>query len=129
MPNQRSSHFLYLVGRLKAGVPVERATTDLEAMLAQWRTLSGGKHAPALSHIDQFINGQKIRIEKQRQLVRELMGEAERLQEILIEAAKGRKTLEKLRERRYSEFRTIRKKAELKAIDEIVVTRYGRKND
>jgi putative ABC transport system permease protein len=46
LPNQRSSHFLYLVGRLKAGISLERARADLESLLAQWRTASGGRHAP-----------------------------------------------------------------------------------
>jgi predicted permease len=46
LPTQRSSHFLYLVGRLKAGVTVEGARSELESMLAQWRTLSGKLHSP-----------------------------------------------------------------------------------
>jgi putative ABC transport system permease protein len=46
LATQRSSHFLYLVGRLKPGVTMERARADLETMLAQWRTLSGNNHAP-----------------------------------------------------------------------------------
>src|SRR4051812_16365252 len=46
LPNQRSSHFLYLLARLKPGMSLERARADLESMLAQWRSASGGKHAP-----------------------------------------------------------------------------------
>ncbi len=46
LSTQRSSHFLYLVGRLKQGVTIERARGDLESMLAQWRALSGNNHAP-----------------------------------------------------------------------------------
>ena len=46
LPNQRSSHFLFLVGRLKPGVTIERARIDLESMLTQWRDLSGKVHAP-----------------------------------------------------------------------------------
>jgi putative ABC transport system permease protein len=44
--NQRSNHFLYLVGRLKQGMTLEGARSDLESMLAQWRKLSGMNHAP-----------------------------------------------------------------------------------
>jgi predicted permease len=46
LAGQRSSHFLYLVGRLKDGVSLERARADLESMLAQWRSLSGNAHSP-----------------------------------------------------------------------------------
>jgi putative ABC transport system permease protein len=46
-PNRRGSHFMYLVGRLKDGVPPGQAQADLDSMIAQWRTLSGNKHSPA----------------------------------------------------------------------------------
>jgi len=45
-PNSRSSHFLYLIGRLKDGVSQQQAQADLDSMLDQWRTLSGNRHAP-----------------------------------------------------------------------------------
>jgi len=89
----------------------------------------GGPMASALAQIDEFIRGQKIRIERQKLRLRDLMAEAERRQEILIEAAKERKTLEKLRERRLSEFRLRRKKNEMKAVDELVVTRFKRDDE
>lgn len=89
----------------------------------------GGPMASALAQIDEFIRGQKIRIERQKLRLRDLMAEAERHHEILIEAAKERKTLEKLRERRLSEFRLRRKKREMKAVDELVVTRFKRDDE
>ena len=46
LANQRSSHFLYLVGRLRQGVSLDRARADLESMLVQWRSLSGSAHSP-----------------------------------------------------------------------------------
>jgi len=45
-PNSRSSHFLYLIGRLKDGVSQQQAQADLDSMIDQWRTLSGNRHAP-----------------------------------------------------------------------------------
>jgi predicted permease len=45
-PNSRSSHFLYLVGRLKDEVSVPQAQADLDTMIEQWRGLSGNKHSP-----------------------------------------------------------------------------------
>lgn len=86
----------------------------------------GGAQAPALAQVDEFINGQNLRIERQREEVRELTAEMERLQEVLVEAAKEKKILEKLKERRWEEFKIRRRKHELKEIDELVVTRFGR---
>jgi flagellar FliJ protein len=85
---------------------------------------NGGEQAPALSQIDEFINLQKIRIERHRLKMRELIAEAEQRHEILIEAAKERKTLEKLRERRMEEYQLQAKLAEEKEVDELVVTRF-----
>lgn len=84
----------------------------------------GGAHAGALVQINDFISGQLIRIERHRLVLRDLMGEAERLNEILIEAAKEKKTLDKLKDRRREEYKQRRKKLELKAADELVVTRF-----
>jgi predicted permease len=45
-PNNRGSHFLMLIGRLKDGVTIGQAQADVASMVAQWRALSGGKHSP-----------------------------------------------------------------------------------
>ncbi len=42
----RGGHYLTLVGRLKDGVSLERARSDLETMLAQWNVLDGGDGRP-----------------------------------------------------------------------------------
>src|SRR3954462_5887780 len=46
-PNRRSSHFMYLVGRLKDGVTQSPAHADLDNMILHWRALSGNRPAPA----------------------------------------------------------------------------------
>jgi putative ABC transport system permease protein len=46
-PNNRGSHFLYLVGRLKDEVTIGQAQADLDGMIKQWRALSGNRHSPA----------------------------------------------------------------------------------
>jgi putative ABC transport system permease protein len=46
LPNQRGSHFLYLVGRLKPGVSLEGARADLERMLVRWPSNGGPPHVP-----------------------------------------------------------------------------------
>ncbi len=42
----RGGHFLTLVGRLKDGVSMDAARTDLERMLVQWNALDGGDGTP-----------------------------------------------------------------------------------
>ncbi len=123
---------------LVANGKLNQAMKELDALFAQIEDSrlraskierGGGPLAPQLAMTDQFINGQKIRVEKKRLEVRELMGEAERLHEILVEAAREKKVLEKLRERRFADYKLLRKKMELKAADELTVTRARIKND
>ncbi len=46
-PGGRGNHFLYLVGRLKGGVTIQRARVDLERLLTKWpATSTGGDHVP-----------------------------------------------------------------------------------
>jgi predicted permease len=42
----RGSHYLYLVGRLKADVSQARATTELKTLVHQWGQINSGMHAP-----------------------------------------------------------------------------------
>jgi flagellar FliJ protein len=86
--------------------------------------LQGGSQSMTLAQIDEFINLQKIRIERARLALRSLMTEVENKQEKLIEAAKERKTLEKLRERRVEEHKQKLAEHEMKENDEIVVLRH-----
>lgn len=88
--------------------------------------VQGGAQGPSLSLISEFIDGQKVRIERQRLKIRELLAVAEQKQDILVEAAREHKTLQKLKERRLKEFKRLVKKKELKEIDEIVTTRFKR---
>jgi flagellar protein FliJ len=89
-------------------------------------TREGGPQSMALMQVDEFIIGQKVRIEIQRAEIRTLLAETERLHELLVEAAKEKKILEKLKEKKFEQFKQKLKKLELKEIDEIVVTRFGR---
>jgi flagellar FliJ protein len=84
----------------------------------------GGAAVPELSLLNEFIIGQRTRIENQRAMIRDLAAEAERLQDILVGTARERKTLEKLREKRLEDFKKARKKKEMKEVDELVVTRF-----
>ncbi len=87
---------------------------------------SGGRASPKLMANDDFIAGQKFRIEAQRLKIRELKVIADDLMEIMIEAAKEAKTLVKLKERRTDEHKLAERKHELKVTDEIVILRHKR---
>ena len=81
----------------------------------------------SLVQIDDFIRGQGVRIGMQKLKVREHKAIVEEAQEALLEAAKERKIYEKLRERRFEEFKDAEKKRELKLVDDMIVTRYKAK--
>lgn len=114
---------------------VDLAEEALEAMYqqiddsrqrARMLEVQGGKQAPSLAFIDDFINKHKIRIEMHRKVIRELKQFEEIKQQALVVAAKEYKILEKLKERKMLEFKDILKKRELKQVDELVTTRFKR---
>ena len=47
LPNQRGSHFLYLVGRLKDGVTRDQAIADVNRLVDQWRAMVPACHVPS----------------------------------------------------------------------------------
>ena len=77
---------------------------------------------------DEFVNGQKIRIAKQKDVVREKMMDVEQRQEELILAARERKTLEKLKEKKIEEFKTEVKRKEQKEVDDMITMRFLKKD-
>lgn len=85
---------------------------------------SGGTTAARLVANDNFIAGQKFRIEAQRMKIRDLKMTADELQEAMVEAAKETKTLEKLKERGFEEWKKERRKREMKETDELVILRH-----
>ncbi len=121
----------------EAQANVDRATKELDGLYAAVdearkdvpRMEREGRPAASVAQVDEFINGQKIRIERKRGEIRELLAIAEARQVELVEAAKERKTLEKVREKRLEDFKLRRKKHELKENDELVVTRFKRADD
>ena len=84
----------------------------------------GGTASPSLVANENFVTGQKFRIDAQRMKIRDLKIEAEVLQDALLEAAKEVKTLEKLKERQADEFKKKRRVHEAREIDEIVTLRH-----
>ncbi|MCB0390663.1 MAG: flagellar export protein FliJ [Bdellovibrionales bacterium] len=88
---------------------------------------SGGGHkSELLATMDEFINGHKVRLDREKQNLRELMLIADEKREILVEAAKEHKILIKLKEKMKERHKQVLKKKEVKAIDDIVTTRHKR---
>lgn len=72
---------------------------------------------------EQFLNGLKIHIEARRLEARQLMVVAEEKQELLIAAARDKKILMKLKERRQNEYRERLRRIEAKELDDITMVR------
>lgn len=80
-----------------------------------------GQVISTLRSLDEYIRGQKIRIQLQAKTVQGLAEIADQKRLVLVEAAKEVKILEKLREKRYNEFKRELRKREAKVIDEIAI--------
>ena len=77
-----------------------------------------------LEQLGMFLKGQELKIARQREIIINHTQIVEQKQEILIAAAKESETFIKLKEKRFSEFKTAEKKKEAKINDELVVTRF-----
>lgn len=87
----------------------------------------GGK-VDGVEHIREmelFLAGQKIRIATLRQHARELLQIAEEKQEALIQAAQDKKSLEKMKEKRFAEWEAWLRKLEAKELDDMTTVRQG----
>jgi len=87
----------------------------------------GGSCLPQLVQIEEYIEGQKIRIQQARQKARELLQVAEQKQEILIEKMQEHKVLEKLKEKQAASHRKEVSKRERINSDDMVLMRHGHK--
>lgn len=74
-----------------------------------------------LQWVDQFMAGQRVRIERQKSAVKETNAQFETKREHLSEVAKEYKIFEKLKEKMKEKFRKEQRKLEQKSIDELVV--------
>lgn len=93
-----------------------------EARMSSMRlSRDGGSIGAAGAGIDEFIIGQNRRIDIKKQELRQLQYVEEERMQVLVDRTKDKKILEKLKERRYAQYKKDQKKKELKAIDDIVV--------
>jgi flagellar FliJ protein len=89
-------------------------------------TSAGGQGWGELVQVEEFIVGQKVRIERARMEARDLMTIVEEKHELLVSAAQRMKVLEKLKEKKLAEFKTASKKHELAQLEDIIILRHGK---
>jgi flagellar FliJ protein len=87
----------------------------------------GGQAKASLVSAEEFIKGQEIRIERQKQVIAEVQKVVDEKYNDLVEAARERRIMEKLEERKLAEFKAMVRKKELKESNELVVNTWGRK--
>lgn len=108
---------------------IQQMYTRIEEIREKNMDLERGSSPGKLSYIatnNEFIDGQKIRIERKRHETRELMQIAEAKHEKLVEAAREYKILEKLREKKYSAYLKEQKIKEQKQMDDVVTMKFKR---
>lgn len=87
-------------------------------------TSQGGTQGPALSQIHEFLRGQEIRIQRQRQYVEEAEKLVEEKREVLRQAALEYKIMEKMREKKFEDYKQDRLAREQKEMDEQNILRF-----
>lgn len=86
----------------------------------------GGVRSQELLTLDEYVDGLTILIERERIKARELMQVAEEKRELLVIAAREFKILQKLKEKKWQEFRAKMKKIEEKEMQDLVTMRFRR---
>jgi flagellar protein FliJ len=102
------------------------AITDAREITAREQQVGDSRAVEQIRANEFFMEGQKVRIENERQKARALMSKVEDRQEKLIEAARERKKIDKLRERMKRAHKKEQRRLETKRIDDLVTIRAGR---
>ncbi len=87
-----------------------------------------GMNAKEITMFQRFISCLSSEIKQQDKIVMDLDAKLEEKRDMLIEAGKNRKILEKLKERGIKAYKTRLLKEEFNFVNEIAVNRYHRKN-
>lgn len=104
------------------------AALDAARLKSEEIQLCGGECTSKLMQIEEYMLGQKVKIQNERQRARELMQIAEEKHEILIEKAQSYKAIEKLKENKKEEFKKEKNKKEIKEMNDLVAMRFVPKN-
>lgn len=83
-----------------------------------------GRGGAEIQPLEEFIEGQRQRIEQERLKAREFMSKEEKATNIYLEAYKKRKVIDLLFERRRKEFESEQKRKENQMIEEVVTMKY-----
>jgi flagellar FliJ protein len=86
----------------------------------------GGRAGPVLSQVHDFMGGQDIRIERQKEKIKECQSLVENLREILRQKAIEYKMIESLKERKLEKFKVEARKKEQKQMDDTSLMRFRR---
>ena len=92
------------------------------------RQSEGGKASPDLSMVHEFIKGQDIRMERQKERIQECERLVENLREILRQKAIDCKIIEELKEKQFKEYKIERRKREQKITDDMNLMRFRRED-
>lgn len=119
----------------EAQAAVDECLKKIEAMYKRSDEVRGEIHGAQTSgaassvenirEMEMFLAGQKIRIETLRQHARALLQVAEQKQEALILAARDKKTLEKMKEKRKADYEAWIRQIEAKELDDMTTVRQG----
>lgn len=93
--------------------------------IARFQSSGGGQMISQIIEREAFIQGQGVRIKKQREFIRTLHLDLEEKQEALVLALRERKTLEKLKEKQKREHDKEVARKEALLLDEIATMRAG----
>ena len=97
----------------------------VQAREARFKTeVAGGKAAPALSQVEDFIKGQAKRIVQQQAKIQEFEKRVEELREILRQKAIDYKIIEGLQDRQREQFQLEQRKLEQKRFDDLNIMRF-----
>ncbi|HEX7672684.1 MAG TPA: flagellar export protein FliJ [Bdellovibrio sp.] len=105
---------------------LDKMNRDVQEAHARAGTLAqmGGAQGPALSQINDFLNGQKLRIAHQVQKVQQVEKLVEAKRELLRQAALDYKIMEKMRENKFEEYKAERISQDQKEMDEQAILRF-----
>lgn len=89
----------------------------------------GGSQGPALTQIHEFLRGQEVFIQRQKQKLFEAEKLVEEKREILRQKALDYKIMEKMRENKFAEYRAERLANDQKEMDEQSILRFQAKKE
>jgi flagellar FliJ protein len=103
-----------------------RRLDEAREEIAAAERVGGPRQIEEIRALEQFMGGFRRRIDETRLRARELMAATEEKQEALIAAAREKKILIKLRERRLHEYRERLGRIEAKELDDMTMIRQAR---